>query len=61
MYLHVRAQYFSCYCHVGKVKILLKCTCDQEELVQLDDVSRGFGCHANGQKGLVINLEYFSA
>ena len=46
---------------MGKVKILLKCTCDQEELVQLDDVSRGFGCHANGQKGLVINLECFSA
>ena len=46
---------------MSKVKILLQCTCGQEELVQLDDVSRGFGCHTNGQKDLVVNLEYFSA
>ena len=30
------------------VKISLKCACGQEEVVQLGDVSRGFGCHADG-------------
>ena len=30
------------------VKIYLKCACGQEEVVQLDDVSREFGRHASG-------------
>ena len=31
-------------------KISLKCACGQEELVQLGDVTRGFGRPADGQK-----------
>ena len=42
-------------------KYCLKCQYDQEELVQLGDVSIGFGRHADGQKVLVVNLEYFNA
>ena len=61
MYLHVCARYFSCYCHVSEVKILLKCACCQEEAVQLGDVSRGFDRHSDGQKVIVVNLGYFSA
>ena len=30
------------------VKISLKCACGQEEVVQLGDVIRGFGRHADG-------------
>ena len=30
------------------MKRSLKCPCDQEEVVQLEDVSRGFGRHADG-------------
>ena len=29
--------------------------------MQLGDVSIGFGRHADGQKVLVVNLEYFNA
>ena len=29
-------------------KILLKCACGQENVVQLGDMSRGFGRHADG-------------
>ena len=61
MYLHIRVRYFSCYCHVSEVKILLKCICDQEDLLLLGDVSRGFARHADGQIVLVVNVEYFSA
>ena len=43
------------------VKILLKCACGQEEAVQLGDLSRGFGCPANGKKVIDVNLWYFSA
>ena len=43
------------------VKILLKCACGQEEVVQLGNVSRGFGRHAGLQKVIVVNLGYFSA
>ena len=45
---------------MSEVKILLKCSCGQEEAVQLGDVSRGFGRHANRQKVIVVNLGYFS-
>ena len=30
-------------------------------MVQLGDVSREFGRHADGQKVIVVNLGYFSA
>ena len=30
------------------VEISLKCACGQEEVVQLDDVNRVFGRHADG-------------
>ena len=43
------------------VKISLRCACGQEEVVQLGDVSRGFGRHADWQKVIVLNLGYFSA
>ena len=45
MNLHVRVQYFSCYCYVSE-----NITKDigQEEVMQLDCVSRGFGRHAGG-------------
>ena len=43
------------------VKISLKCACGQEEVVQLGDVIRGFGRHADGQKVIAVNLGYFSA
>ena len=33
---------------VTLVKISLKCACCQEEVVQLGDVSREFGRHADG-------------
>ena len=39
-------------------KILLKCACSQEEVVQLGHVSRGFGCHADGYKVIIVNLSY---
>ena len=42
-------------------KILLKCACGQENVVQLGDMSRGFGRHADGQKVIVVNLRYISA
>ena len=35
----------------------LKCAYGQAEVVQLGDVSRGFGHHTDGQKVIVINLE----
>ena len=43
------------------VKISLKYAYGQEEVVQLGNVSRGFGRHADGQKVIVVNLGYFSA
>ena len=43
------------------VKISLKCACGQEEVVQLGDVSKGFGRQADGEKVIIINLGYFSA
>ena len=46
---------------MSEVNILLKCACGQEEMVQLGDVSREFGRHADGQKVIVVNLGYFSA
>ena len=46
---------------MSEVKILLKCACCQEEVVQLGDVSRGFDRHSDGQKVIVVNLGYFSA
>ena len=46
MFLHVRAQYFNCNCHVSEN--VVKTACGQEEAVQLGDASRGFGRHANG-------------
>ena len=33
---------------VTRVKISLKFACGQEEVVQLGNVRRGFGCHADG-------------
>ena len=39
----------------------LKCTCGQEDVMQLGNVSSGFGHHADGQKVIVVNLGYFSA
>ena len=42
------------------MKILLKCACDQEQVVQSGNVSRGFHCHADRQKVIVVNLGYFS-
>ena len=33
----------------------------RRDLVQLGNVSRGFGRHANGQKVIVVNLGNFSA
>ena len=60
-YLHDRAQYFSCFCHVSEVKKILKSTCGREEVKQLGNVSIGFGCHAVGQKVIAVNLRYFSA
>ena len=46
---------------VTGVKISLKCACGQEEVVQLGNVSRGFGRHADGYQVIVVNLGYFSA
>ena len=46
---------------MSEVKILLKCSCGQEEVVQFGDVSRGFGRHTDGQKVIVVNLGNFSA
>ena len=46
---------------MSEVKILVKCACGQEEVVQLGDVNRWFGCHTDGQKVIVVNLVYFSA
>ena len=46
---------------MSDVKIFLKCACDQEEVVQLGNVRRGFDCHADRQKVIVVNLGYFSA
>ena len=43
------------------MKILLKCTCGQEKVVKLGDVSSGFDRHAVGQKVIVVNLGYSSA
>ena len=43
------------------MKILLKCVCGQEEVVQLGNVSTRFDRHADGQKVTVVNLGYFSA
>ena len=37
------------------VKILLKCTCVQEVVVQLGDVSRGFARHAGRQKVIILS------
>ena len=45
----------------NEVRVLLKCTCGQEEVVLLDYVSRGFNCHADGQKVIVVNFGYLSA
>ena len=42
------------------MKISLKCACGQQEVVQLGDVSRGFGFHADKYKVIVVNLRYFS-
>ena len=42
-----------------EVKILLKCACGQEEVVQLGDVSRGFGRHADEQKVIAVYIRYF--
>ena len=42
-----------------EVKILLKCAFGQEEVVQLGEVSRGFGRHADGQKVIAVNRGYF--
>ena len=39
----------------------LKCAYGQAEVVQLGDVSRGFGHHTDGQKVIVINLEVILA
>ena len=33
----------------------------RRDIVQLGNVSRGFGRHADGQKVIVVNLGYFSA
>ena len=46
---------------MSEVKILLKCAYKQEEVVQLGDISKGFGHHADGQKVIVVNLGYYSA
>ena len=46
---------------VTRVKISLKCACGQEEVVQLVNVGKGFGRHADRQKVIVVNLGYFSA
>ena len=46
---------------MSEVKILLKCACGREEAVNLGDASRGFDCHCDGQKVMVVNLSYFSA
>ena len=46
---------------MNEVKILLKCTCSQEEVSQLGDVNRGFGHHTDGHKVVVVNLVYFNA
>ena len=43
------------------VKISLKCACGQKEVVQLSNVSRGFGRHADRCKVIVVNLVHFSA
>ena len=48
MYLHVFAQYFSCYCHLSE--ILLQSVHIQEEIVQLGDASRQFDRHADRYK-----------
>ena len=37
---------------------MLKCTCGKEEVVKLDDVSRGFDRHGDGQKVIIVNLGY---
>ena len=41
--------------------ISLKCAWGQEEVVQLGDVTRGFGRYADWEKVIVVNLGYFSA
>ena len=46
---------------MSEVEKLLKCSCDQEEVVQLGDVSGEVGHHADKQKDIVVNLGYFSA
>ena len=43
------------------VKISLKCACCQEVVVQLANLSKGFGRHADRYKVIVVNLGYFSA
>ena len=55
-YLHVCAR----YCHVSEniVKMTMRL---RKDIVQLGNVSRGFGRHADEWKVIVINLGYFSA
>ena len=43
------------------VKISLKYAGGQEDVMQLGDVIRGVGRHADRQKVIVVNLRYFSA
>ena len=43
------------------MKISLKCAYGQEEVVQLGDVSRGFGRHDEDRIVIVVNLGYFNA
>ena len=54
-YLHVCAW----YCHVSEniVKMRMR---SRRDIVQLGNVSRGFGRHADGWKVIVVNLGYFS-
>ena len=39
----------------------LKNSCGKEEVMQLGDVSRKLGRHVDGEKVVIVNLEYLSA